>query len=161
MKIRKLSIGNFRGIKKAELFLPDHVVLIGDNNVGKSTIFESLDLVLGPDRLNKEAQRGQAQRAPKGTGTITRFVDEDLLILKQLRSRPGGGGVRRLSTQPVDIMALTPAFRPAANGVKVPVPFVPFPFVAGGWALGSPGGFRSAELSIGGLRPGSLCSDDC
>jgi putative ATP-dependent endonuclease of OLD family len=37
----------------AELFLPDHVVLIGDNNVGKSTVFEALDLVLGPDRLNK------------------------------------------------------------------------------------------------------------
>ena len=35
------------------MFLPDHVVLIGDNNVGKSTIFESLDLVLGPDRLSR------------------------------------------------------------------------------------------------------------
>ena len=53
MKISRLFIENFRGIKKAELFLPDHVVLIGDNNVGKSTIFESLDLVLGPDRLNR------------------------------------------------------------------------------------------------------------
>ena len=53
MKISRLFIENFRGIKKAELFLPDHVVLIGDNNVGKSTIFESLDLVLGPDRLSR------------------------------------------------------------------------------------------------------------
>ena len=53
MKISKLTIENFRGIKKAELFLPDHVVLIGDNNVGKSTIFEALDLVLGPDRLGR------------------------------------------------------------------------------------------------------------
>ena len=55
MKISKLAIKNFRGIKKAELLLPDHVVLIGDNNVGKSTIFESLDLVLGPDRLNRRS----------------------------------------------------------------------------------------------------------
>lgn len=53
MKISKLIIENFRGIKKAELFLPDHVVLIGDNNVGKSTVFEALDLVLGPDRLGR------------------------------------------------------------------------------------------------------------
>ncbi|MEX2298438.1 MAG: AAA family ATPase [Dongiaceae bacterium] len=53
MKISKLTIQKFRGIKVAELFFPDHVVLIGDNNVGKSTIFEALDLVLGPDRLSK------------------------------------------------------------------------------------------------------------
>jgi putative ATP-dependent endonuclease of the OLD family len=28
-------------------------VLVGDNNVGKSTVFEALDLALGPDRLNR------------------------------------------------------------------------------------------------------------
>lgn len=53
MKVSRLTIRNFRGIKDAELFLPDHLVLIGDNNVGKSTVFEALDLVLGPDRPNK------------------------------------------------------------------------------------------------------------
>lgn len=53
MKVSKLKIQNFRGIKSADLLLPDHVVLIGDNNVGKSTIFEALDLVLGPDRLGR------------------------------------------------------------------------------------------------------------
>ncbi len=51
MKVTRLTISNFRGIKKADLLLPDHVVLIGDNNVGKSTVLEALDLVLGPDRL--------------------------------------------------------------------------------------------------------------
>ena len=35
-----------------ELLFPDHVVLIGDNNTGKSTIFEAIDLALGPNRLN-------------------------------------------------------------------------------------------------------------
>ncbi|WPX99649.1 ATP-dependent endonuclease (plasmid) [Candidatus Megaera polyxenophila] len=53
MKISKLKIENFRGIKSAELLFPDHVVLIGDNNTGKSTIFEAIDLALGPDRLNR------------------------------------------------------------------------------------------------------------
>lgn len=38
-------------MKTARLLFSDHVVLIGDNNVGKSTILEALDLVLGPDRL--------------------------------------------------------------------------------------------------------------
>ncbi len=33
--------------------LPNHAVLIGDNNTGKTTILEALDLTLGPDRLNR------------------------------------------------------------------------------------------------------------
>jgi len=53
MKVSRLAIDNFRGIKKAVLLFPDHVVLIGDNNTGKSSVFEALDLVLGPDRLNR------------------------------------------------------------------------------------------------------------
>ena len=53
MKINRLKIGNFRGIKCADLLFPDHVVLIGDNNTGKSTVLEAIDLVLGPDRLSR------------------------------------------------------------------------------------------------------------
>ncbi|WP_370143819.1 ATP-dependent endonuclease [Bradyrhizobium sp. USDA 328] len=55
MKISHLSIENFRGIRKASVLLPDHAVLIGDNNVGKSTILEALDLVMGPDRLSRQS----------------------------------------------------------------------------------------------------------
>ena len=53
MKLARLKIQNFRGIKDATLFFPDQVVLVGDNNVGKSTVFEAIDLALGPDRLNR------------------------------------------------------------------------------------------------------------
>lgn len=53
MKLARLRIQNFRGIKDATLFFPDQVVLVGDNNVGKSTVFEAIDLALGPDRLNR------------------------------------------------------------------------------------------------------------
>lgn len=53
MNITKINIENFRGIKQASLLLPKHGVLIGDNNTGKTTILEALDLVLGPDRLNR------------------------------------------------------------------------------------------------------------
>lgn len=53
MKACRLLIRHFRGINEARLLLPDHVVLVGDNNVGKSTVLEALDLVLGPDRLNR------------------------------------------------------------------------------------------------------------
>lgn len=50
MRVDRLSIENYRGIKKAELEFFGHVLLIGDNNVGKSTICDALELALGPDR---------------------------------------------------------------------------------------------------------------
>lgn len=54
MRVACIKILNFRGIKQAALFLPKHGVLIGDNNTGKTTMLEALDLVLGPDRLNRQ-----------------------------------------------------------------------------------------------------------
>lgn len=48
-----LKIKNFRGISEATILLPKHGVLIGDNNTGKTTILEALDLALGPDRLSR------------------------------------------------------------------------------------------------------------
>lgn len=38
MKVVRLTIDNFRGIKSAELFFEGHTLLVGTNNVGKSTI---------------------------------------------------------------------------------------------------------------------------
>ena len=51
MDIAHLKIKNFRGIKDGELSFDGHTVLVGDNNAGKSTILEAIDLVLGPERL--------------------------------------------------------------------------------------------------------------
>jgi len=53
MRIARIKIDNFRGIASSDLLLPAHAVLIGDNNTGKTTILEAIDLVLGPDRLNR------------------------------------------------------------------------------------------------------------
>lgn len=53
MRVACIKIDNFRGIQQAKLFFPTHGVLIGDNNTGKTTILEALDLALGPDRLNR------------------------------------------------------------------------------------------------------------
>jgi len=53
MKIIRLKIENFRGIQKAELFFEGDTVLVGDNNTGKSTVLEAIDLVLGPERLSR------------------------------------------------------------------------------------------------------------
>lgn len=53
MRICHLIIRNFRGIRKTEVFFPNHAVLIGDNNTGKTSLLEAIDLALGPDRLNR------------------------------------------------------------------------------------------------------------
>ncbi|MGK8722282.1 ATP-dependent nuclease [Pseudomonas aeruginosa] len=53
MRIINLKIENFRGVKSADLTFDGHTLLVGGNNVGKSTICEALDLVLSPDRLSR------------------------------------------------------------------------------------------------------------
>jgi putative ATP-dependent endonuclease of OLD family len=50
MLVSRVSIENFRGIRKAEIEFSGHTLLIGGNNVGKSTICEALELALSPDR---------------------------------------------------------------------------------------------------------------
>lgn len=53
MKVVRLKVANFRTIKSAELHFDGHCLIIGPNNVGKSTVCEALDLVLGPDRISR------------------------------------------------------------------------------------------------------------
>jgi len=53
IQICRLKIKNFRGIKDTTIHLPKHAVLLGDNNTGKTTVLEAIDLVLGPDRLGR------------------------------------------------------------------------------------------------------------
>ena len=53
MRVSRLGIEHFRGIERALLHFQGHTLLVGQNNVGKSTICEALDLALGPDRLRR------------------------------------------------------------------------------------------------------------
>jgi putative ATP-dependent endonuclease of OLD family len=53
MQILRVKVRNFRGIADGEVHLDGHTVLVGDNNAGKSTLLEAIDLVLGPERLSK------------------------------------------------------------------------------------------------------------
>jgi len=53
VKLRRIHIQNFRGIKELDLVLDDLVVLIGENNTGKTAILHALRLCLrdlGPRR---------------------------------------------------------------------------------------------------------------
>lgn len=53
MRIRRLRLTNFRSVRDGEVIFPGHTVIIGGNSVGKSTICEALDLLLGPERLSR------------------------------------------------------------------------------------------------------------
>ncbi|EAU56097.1 ATP-dependent nuclease [Mariprofundus ferrooxydans] len=51
MRVRRLTIENFRGVRSGQVDFRGHTLLVGGNNIGKSTVCEALDLVLGPERL--------------------------------------------------------------------------------------------------------------
>lgn len=51
MKVKRITISNFRGVSHGVIHFAGHTLLVGGNNVGKSTVCEALDLVLGPERL--------------------------------------------------------------------------------------------------------------
>lgn len=53
MIVSKLAIENFRGIRTARLEFSGHALLVGGNNVGKSTVCEALELAPSPDRQNR------------------------------------------------------------------------------------------------------------
>ena len=55
MRIRRLKLANFRSVAEGEIVFPGHTVIIGGNSVGKSTLCEALDLLLGPDRLSRHS----------------------------------------------------------------------------------------------------------
>lgn len=51
MRVRRLKISHFRGVAEGSVDFSGHTLLVGGNNIGKSTICEALDLILGPERL--------------------------------------------------------------------------------------------------------------
>ncbi len=84
MKVVKLDIENFRGIRNGSVRFKDHTVLIGPNNSGKTTIIEALALVLGRDRLMRNLTEhdffGSAPEAPhriKIIATVCGFAGDD------------------------------------------------------------------------------------
>jgi predicted ATP-dependent endonuclease of OLD family len=51
MRICFLRIENFRGIRKAEIPIPSHCALLGQNNCGKTTIAHALAMLFGRERI--------------------------------------------------------------------------------------------------------------
>jgi putative ATP-dependent endonuclease of OLD family len=100
MFLRSLSIENFRSMRRAELDFDDITLLIGENDSGKSSLFEALDQALaggdrGPQFQAEHFHRGQGgpTAAPVGPICIELTFEErqvgewnriDLGVLKPL-----------------------------------------------------------------------------
>ncbi len=50
MRICRLDINGFRGIKEGSVTFPEHALLLGPNNCGKTTVAEALALLFGRER---------------------------------------------------------------------------------------------------------------
>lgn len=51
MHLAQIKVENFRGISSAAVSLAGDTVILGDNNSGKTTLLEAVELALGADRL--------------------------------------------------------------------------------------------------------------
>ena len=56
MKLSKVKIQNYRSIKEIEFEFPESgiLVLVGENNAGKSNIIRAIDLICGEAWIGKE-----------------------------------------------------------------------------------------------------------
>ena len=71
MRVRSLGLANFRSVAEGKVTFPGHTVIIGGNSVGKSTICEALDLLLGPERLSRRSPIDEHDFFER------RYLDED------------------------------------------------------------------------------------
>jgi putative ATP-dependent endonuclease of OLD family len=100
MKVRRLKMTNFRSVATGDILLNDNTLLVGGNNVGKSTVCEALDLLLGPERLFRrpvvDEHDFHASRYVDGDGAPIEIRLEAVLIdLSEEAERRFGQHLRR------------------------------------------------------------------
>lgn len=114
MKVRRVTVGNFRGVRFGSVMLDGHSLLVGGNAVGKSTICEALDLALGLERLYRRpvidefdfyeaAYRGDAQTDPSSVPLVR--IEVVLTELSQEAQRRFHGHLRPWSADINDFAA--------------------------------------------------------
>jgi putative ATP-dependent endonuclease of OLD family len=84
MRIAQIGISGFRGIRTGCVALPQHVALLGPNNVGKTALTDALTLVFGRERISYQLTDWDFfGGAPKPDSlftvvcTVTDFGDDD------------------------------------------------------------------------------------
>lgn len=104
MRVRQLTIRNFRGVAQGKVTFVGHTLLVGGNNVGKSTVCEALDLLLGPERLFRrpvvDEHDFHCGRYLEADGSPVQIRVEAILIdLSDEATRRFGGHLRRWNDQ--------------------------------------------------------------
>lgn len=81
MRLRKFKIKNFKGIEQASYEWDDIIVLIGENNVGKSTVLQALECFLSGSAIKEEAlfhnNKTDADRAIELVGYFDGLSDRE------------------------------------------------------------------------------------
>src|SRR6266404_2515941 len=104
MRVRRLKITNFRGISQGSVDFAGHTLLVGGNNIGKSTVCEALDLVLGPERLFRRPVVDEhdfhcGRYLDENGAPIEIRIEAILVDLSEEATRRFGGHLRRWNDQ--------------------------------------------------------------
>lgn len=107
MRVRMLEIENFRGVRSGSVKFEPETLLVGGNNVGKSTICEALDLVLGPERLYRrpaisEHDFHKSQYLDGANEPVQILIRAVLVDLSELQQRTFHSNLRRWDDQACD-----------------------------------------------------------
>lgn len=111
MQVRQVAISNFRGVREGVVSFFGNALLVGGNSVGKSTVCDALDLVLGPERLFRrpiidEYDFFGASYRPDGEGRLPEVrIDVVLTNLGDDSERRFRGHLRRWDEEVSDFVA--------------------------------------------------------
>lgn len=95
MRLHRLRLENFKGVRAREVTFPEAgvVVISGDNEVGKTSMIEALDLLLGFRHTSKHSKVKTAQPIGEDVGVTVEVEvtigDERIVISRTWLKRPG------------------------------------------------------------------------
>jgi putative ATP-dependent endonuclease of the OLD family len=104
MRVRRLKLTNFRGVSQGGVDFSGHTLLVGGNNIGKSTVCEALDLILGPERLFRRPVIDEhdfhcGRYLDENGAPIEIRIEAILIDLSEEATRRFGGHLRRWDDQ--------------------------------------------------------------
>ncbi len=129
MKVRRLTLQHFRGVSQGTVLLDGHSLLVGSNSVGKSTVCEALELLLGPERMFRRPVVDEydfygAQYQPVDGALPEIRLEAVLTDLSLAAERRFGPHLRRWSSQRNDFADLEPGSLEEADAGEWCLPVV-------------------------------------